>query len=354
MAIRAVSCISHLRIDLEAGDTGAATIATPSVLPSASAALSGLTSDPARTASMRARATDAQAESAPPSALRQVGSYGGPALDALASGLSLAASRLSAAPYAAKLTGALSGAMWAGGAGLTQIGSASSPMLVTGANALGGVADVLSAVQPWISGNSASTLAYSSAAAWAVNGASNIVRAGSDAGRHLPSRVLQGVSGAANVAAAALAAAAATASQKDEPVKAANLGAASSLAGGGWKRSPRLVRRALLRLLLTAPAQKMRRRHRMSPLWRADAAPASDGAHRRRRFDQANGRAANGVRRAAIELRFKRARTPVWRWCRRSRSCWTSPCAASPRGSRARSGNPRRAGPARRCWPSRR
>lgn len=232
MAIRAVSCTSHPRIDLEAGHTGAATIAAPSALPSASAALSGLTSAPARSASRRVQATDASAQSAPPSALRQVGSYGGPALDALASGLSLAASRLSAAPDAAKLTGTLSGALWAGGAGLTQVGSASPPLLVTGANALGGVAGVLGAVQPWIGASSASTLAYASASAWAVNGAANMVRAGSDAGRHLPSRVLQGVSGAANVAAAALAAAAASASQQDAPVKAANLGAASSLAWG--------------------------------------------------------------------------------------------------------------------------
>nr|WP_312845552.1 hypothetical protein [Xanthomonas translucens] len=232
MPIRAVSSTSHPRIDLEAGASGAATIVAPSLLPSASAALSGLTSAPARPASRRAQATDASAQSAPPSALRQVGSYGGPALDALASGLSLAASRLSAAPDAAKLTGTLSGALWAGGAGLTQVGSASPPLLVTGANALGGVAGVLSAVQPWIGANSASTLAYSSAAAWAVNGAANMVRAGSDAGRHLPSRVLQGVSGAANVAAAAMAAAAASAAQQDEPVKAANLGAASSLAWG--------------------------------------------------------------------------------------------------------------------------
>ncbi len=50
----------------------------------------------------------------------------------------------------------------------------------------------------------------------------------------------------------------------------------------------------------------------------------------------------------------KRARTPAPRWCRRSRSCWTSPCPASPRGSRARSGSPRRAGRVRRCAPSRR
>ncbi|CTP82804.1 hypothetical protein XTPLMG728_0009 [Xanthomonas translucens pv. poae] len=232
MPIRAVSSTSHPRIDLEAGASGAATIAAPSLLPSASAALSGLTPAPARAAPRRAPVTDAQAQSAPPRALRQVAGYGGPALDALASGLSLAVSRLSAAPDAAKLTGTLSGALWAGGAGLTQVGSASPPLLVTGANALGGVAGVLSAVQPWIGANSASALAYASAATWAVNGAANMVRAGSDAGRHLPSRVLQGVSGAANVAAAALAAAAASAAQQDAPVKAANLGAASSLAWG--------------------------------------------------------------------------------------------------------------------------
>ena len=51
---------------------------------------------------------------------------------------------------------------------------------------------------------------------------------------------------------------------------------------------------------------------------------------------------------------LRAGRTPAPRWCRRSRSCWTSPCPAPPRGSRARSGSLRRAGRACRCWPSRR
>ena len=52
--------------------------------------------------------------------------------------------------------------------------------------------------------------------------------------------------------------------------------------------------------------------------------------------------------------RITPGRTPALRWCRRSRSCWTSPCSTAHPGFRARSGSLPPAGPARRCWPSRR
>jgi|GEM_PF-1905471 len=50
---------------------------------------------------------------------------------------------------------------------------------------------------------------------------------------------------------------------------------------------------------------------------------------------------------------LRSGRTPAPRWCRRSRSCWTSPCPASPRGWHAGSGSLRSADPACRYAPSR-
>ncbi|KOR41843.1 hypothetical protein ADT25_16295 [Xanthomonas oryzae] len=164
--------------------------------------------------------------------MQQLGAYGGPVLDAAASGLSMAASRLSAAPRTAGLTGTVSGALWAGGAAINQLGNVPANALVSGANAVGAAAGVLSAVAPSLTGSDNTSVAYASAAAWAVNGGANLLRAANDAGRALPSRVLQGVSGAANMAAAGLAAAATVASQQNAPLKAVNLGTASSVAWG--------------------------------------------------------------------------------------------------------------------------
>ncbi|MBO9749438.1 hypothetical protein J7431_19895, partial [Xanthomonas phaseoli pv. dieffenbachiae] len=60
----------------------------------------------------------------------------------------------------------------------------------------------------------------------------SLVRAASDTATVLPSRVLQGVSGAANIAAAGLAAAATTAAQQDAPLTAVKLSTASSVVWG--------------------------------------------------------------------------------------------------------------------------
>lgn len=177
-----------------------------------------------------------------------MGAYGGPVVDAAASGLSMAASRLSAAPQAARLTGTLSGALWAGGAAINQLGNVPANALVSGANAVGAAAGVLSAVAPSLTGSDNPKVAYASAAAWAVNGGANLLRAANDTGRALPSRVLQGVSGAASMAAAGLAAAATVAAQQNAPLKAANLSTASSVAwgvgtfaalGSAWTSAPR-------------------------------------------------------------------------------------------------------------------
>ncbi|MFL7982276.1 hypothetical protein [Xanthomonas vasicola] len=197
-------------------------------------ALSGLGRAPSRAAA-RARA-DASAQSQQadaPGLLQQVGTYGGPLVDGAASGLSLAAAQLSASQQQpAKLTGIVSGALWAAGAAISQCGNVPANSLVSSANAVGAAAGVLSALATSMTGSDSSRVAYASASAWALNGGANLVRAATDTASVLPSRVLQGVSGAANIAAAGLAAAATAAAEKDAPVEAVNLGTASSVLWG--------------------------------------------------------------------------------------------------------------------------
>ncbi|QBG94839.1 hypothetical protein EYC55_04170 [Xanthomonas oryzae] len=254
MAINSVSSVGSPAgrlIDLEAGTSGPASIAAPTIVPSGEARLSSLTRAPSRPAPRPPADGNAPAQTAhaaAPGRLQQLGAYGGPVLDAAASGLSMAASRLSAAPRTAGLTETVSGALWAGGAAINQLGNVPANALVSGANAVGAAAGVLSAVAPSLTGSDNTSVAYASAAAWAVNGGANLLRAANDAGRALPSRVLQGVSGAANMAAAGLAAAATVASQQNAPLKAVNLGTASSVAwgigafaalGSAWTAAPR-------------------------------------------------------------------------------------------------------------------
>ncbi|PPV04899.1 hypothetical protein XBLMG947_3868 [Xanthomonas bromi] len=225
-------------IDLEAGTSSSA--APAPISPSDQTVLSPLSRAPSRaTPRLRADAAAADASARPSqtdtgmsSMLQHVGAYGGPVVDGAAAGLSLAAARLSAAPEAARLTGTLSGALWAGGAAINQLGNVPANRLVSAANVVGATAGVLSAVAPSLTGSDTTRVAYASAAAWAANGGANLLRAASDTTAALPSRVLQGISGAANVAAAGLAAAATVAAQQDEPLKAANLGTASSVVWG--------------------------------------------------------------------------------------------------------------------------
>ncbi|MBO9793841.1 hypothetical protein K6X14_09965 [Xanthomonas euvesicatoria pv. allii] len=181
--------------------------------------------------------------------LQQIGAYGGPLVDAAASGLSVAAARLSVSQQqSAKLTGIVSGALWAGGAVVNQFGNVPANAFVSTANAVGAAAGVLSSVATSLSGSDSSRVAYASASAWALNGGASLVRAVSDTASVLPSRVLQGVSGAANIAAAGLAAASTAAAQQDAPLKAVNLSTASSVAwgvgaaaafGSAWLAGPR-------------------------------------------------------------------------------------------------------------------
>jgi hypothetical protein len=159
---------------------------------------------------------------------KKIASYGVPAVDAVAAGLSLAASRLSV-PVAMKVTGALSGSLWAGGAGASELCNSPRSYWASAANLLSAAAGALSAAAPFVSGNTACGAAYGSAGSWAANGTANMVRAAGDSSQRTSSRLLQGASGAANIAAAGLAAAAANASSNNDNVRAANLGTASSV-----------------------------------------------------------------------------------------------------------------------------
>ncbi|MGW8341635.1 hypothetical protein ACWGY7_11055 [Xanthomonas axonopodis pv. khayae] len=219
-------------IDVEAG-IDSQTASVPAT-PSSENALSSLGRAPSR-AAIRAN-TEVSAEpshAAAPGLLQQVGAYGGPLVDAAASGLSVAAAQLSASQQRpAELTSIVSGALWAGGAVINQAGNVPANALVSSANLVGAAAGVLSALTPSLNGNDSTRVAYASAAAWALNGGANLVRAASDTATVLPSRVLQGVSGAANIAAAGLAAAATTAAQQDAPLTAVKLSTASSVVWG--------------------------------------------------------------------------------------------------------------------------
>jgi hypothetical protein len=161
-------------------------------------------------------------------ALQKITSYGVPVVDAAAAGLSLAASRLPV-PVAQKVTGALSGSLWAGGAAASELGNASRSNWESAANVLSAAAGALSAAAPFVSGKTASGAAYGAAGSWAANGTANMMRAACDGRQSTASRLLQGASGTANFAAAGLAAAAANASSNNDSVKAANLGTVSSV-----------------------------------------------------------------------------------------------------------------------------
>lgn len=154
--------------------------------------------------------------------------FSGPAINAAAAALSLMASRLSAHPVAAKISAAASGALWVGGAVASELGNAPYSTWVSGANSFGGTAGALGIAAPLAFGQTQRDVAYGSAAAWAANGAADIVRAVGNDKRNLAGRLLQGVSGTANMAAAGLAAGAADASAHHQGVKAAHLGTVSS------------------------------------------------------------------------------------------------------------------------------
>ncbi len=90
----------------------------------------------------RARVAPADIESASgraraPTTLQKMSAYGAPLLDGAAAAFSVATSRLSAKPLAEKVTGALSGGLWASGALMDQLGNSPRNGWVTTANLLG-------------------------------------------------------------------------------------------------------------------------------------------------------------------------------------------------------------------------
>jgi len=153
----------------------------------------------------------------------------GPPIDGVAAGFSLATSRVSSHPSAAKVLGAISGGLWLGGAVVSELGNVPRVTLASVANGFCGVAGAFSLTAPFLLDQTQRNVAYSSAAAWLVNGAADIACAVGNSQRNLVSRLLQGGSGAANMAAAGLSAASVDASARNDGVKAATLGTVSSM-----------------------------------------------------------------------------------------------------------------------------
>lgn len=165
--------------------------------------------------------------------LQKLSSFAAPLIDASAAGLSLAAARLSAHPMAAKASGVASGALWVAGAAAYELGNAAPySKVLSASNTFCGTAGALSVAAPLLLGQTQSNVAYSAAAAWAANGAADMVCATGNTYPNLPSRLLLGASGAANVTAAALSAASARASAEGQSIKAANLGTVSAALWG--------------------------------------------------------------------------------------------------------------------------
>lgn len=150
-------------------------------------------------------------------------------IDAAAGAFSLAASRLFANPLAAKVSGVASGGLWLAGAVVNEFGNAPYDKLVSATNFFCGTAGTLSIAAPLVLGQTQRSVAYSSAASWVANGTADIVCAAGNTRRNISSRLLQGASGVANMAAAGLAAASVDASAHNDGVRAANLGTVSSV-----------------------------------------------------------------------------------------------------------------------------
>ncbi len=155
--------------------------------------------------------------------------YGAPVGDAAAAVFSLATSRLSAHPLAVQATGALSGILWTGSAGLQELANSPHSNLLLGINLLGGAAGILSTATSFVMGADTTDVAYGSAASWAANGSGYIVRAAFHTGDSIAARALSGASGVANLAAAGLSAAAARTSANGDSAKAAEFATLSAV-----------------------------------------------------------------------------------------------------------------------------
>lgn len=156
-------------------------------------------------------------------------------IDAAAGACSLVAAKSYANPLTAKVAGATSGVLWLGGAVVSEFGNAPYNKLASATNFFCGTAGALSIAAPLLLGKNQRNVAYSSAASWVANGLADVACAAGNTQRNFPSRLLQGMSGMANMAAAGVATKSANASAHNEPIKAAKLGVVSSALwlGGG-------------------------------------------------------------------------------------------------------------------------
>jgi hypothetical protein len=168
---------------------------------------------------------------ASPATLRQkVGKFA-PLVDGLAAGASLAASRLTSGSLASTVTGAVSGVLWSGTAGMSEAGNTQpSSRLASTANFLNFGAGALSTAAVFNSDSTQTNLGYASSAAWGASAFTSMAHAVVDGTRGYVSRGLQIGSGFANLAAAGLSAASVHASAKEDTTSAAWYGTGSSLA----------------------------------------------------------------------------------------------------------------------------
>ncbi|GLU35679.1 hypothetical protein Busp01_55210 [Trinickia caryophylli] len=160
---------------------------------------------------------------------QKVGKFA-PAVDALAAGASLAASRVSSGSVASTVTGAVSGLLWGGSAAMSEAGNTQpASRLASAANLLNFGAGALSTAAVFNTDSTQTNLGYASSAAWGLSAFTSMAHAAFDTTRNKVSRGLQMASGVANLAAAGLSAASVRASSQEDTASAAWYGTASSL-----------------------------------------------------------------------------------------------------------------------------
>jgi hypothetical protein len=166
--------------------------------------------------------------------LRRAARYGSPVVDAAAAGFSLATSRLAISQLpdlalAERLTGGLSGGLWALSAGLNEIGNAPHSKIVLGANVLGGIAGGLSLATAFTFPSDTKIIGLTSSASWLLNGFAQGAAAVVNTEESKRVRYYRGAAGAADAVAAALDAASFVASANSESIDAATLGTSAAI-----------------------------------------------------------------------------------------------------------------------------
>jgi hypothetical protein len=153
--------------------------------------------------------------------------YAAPATDGVAAFWSTAASRLYAHPVPDHIAGAVSGVLWAVGAGIGEVSNTSRNLIVSTANGFAASAGVLTASASLVSRDSP-FLGFATAGSWAANS----IAIGVQAIRtedNVATRVLIAFSGLANFTAALLSAKSVQASRENDEAMSVSLATASSL-----------------------------------------------------------------------------------------------------------------------------